>query len=113
MTYGAATPKQITAGWDQCNYANTGKHTDPVDIQALEVDVLSIPNCWAGLQQSDGNGTVAPVSGIGDQAFGYSIGLAIKVGSRCVQVQGLTDNELRGNYSHDVAIAKIILGNLH
>jgi hypothetical protein len=111
VTYGATTPKHIEAGWDQCDYKNTGTHANPVDIQDLEVDVLTIPNCWADLHQSDGAGS--SVSGIGDEAFGYKIGLAIKVGSRCVQVQGLTYNELKGDYSHDVALARIVVGHLH
>lgn len=111
VTYGAATPKQVAAGWDQCTYANTGQHSDPVDIQPLEISVLTIPNCWADLHSADGGGTSVP--GIGDAAFGYQIGLAVQSGSRCIEVEGLTHDELLGDYSHDIALARIVLGHLH
>ena len=111
VTYGAATAKQVTTGWDQCTYANTGTHADPIDIQALEVDVIDMPGCWTQLQTSQGPGKA--VSGVGDAAFGYQIGLAIKVGSRCIDIQGLTHAEFSNDYAHDMAIAAIILPKLH
>lgn len=110
VTYGAATPKMITSGWDECSYTNTGTHADPVDIQPLEVSVLNLPGCWTALHQGKSN--TSPVPGIGDEAFGYEIGLAVKVGSRCIEVEGLTHAELIGDYSHDAAMAKIVIGHL-
>jgi hypothetical protein len=112
VTYGAATPKHVTNGWDQCNYKNTGKSDDPINIQDLEVDVLTMPNCLSLLKQSLTATAGPPVSGIGDAAFGYSIGLAVESGSRCIQIQGLTHDELQKDYSRDIAMAKIVLGKL-
>jgi hypothetical protein len=111
VTYSTATPKSIAAGYDTCTYHNTGKHASPVDIQDLTVTVISIPNCWPSLQQADGPGK--PVAGVGDAAFGAQIALDVKAGSRCLTVSGLTFAELKGNYAPDVAMAKIIIGNLH
>ena len=110
VTYGAGTPQQMAANYDDCTYPNKGS-ADPVDIQALNVDVLSYAGCWAGLQSADGPGT--PVSGVGDAAFGDSIGLDVHAGSRCIVIKGLTHAELNGDYSHDVALAKIVLAGLH
>jgi hypothetical protein len=110
VTYGAATPKQVESGWNQCSYANKGS-VDPVDIQSLDVDVISIAGCYDQLKSTVGSGT--PVSGVGDAAFGYGIGLLVRTGSTCVQVQGLTHAELDGDHSGDVAIAKIVLAGLH
>ena len=109
VTYGAATPQQLTKGYDQCTYKNNGSK-NPVDIQDLTVQVISLSDCYAQLQQADGPGT--PVSGVGDEAFGYSIGIIVKVGSRCLDVSGLTDAELQNNYAPDVAMAKIIISKL-
>jgi hypothetical protein len=112
VTYGASAPKHVTSGWDQCSYTNTGKSDDPVDIQDLEVDVLTMSNCWSQLQQSL-KATAGPaVSGIGDAAFGYGIGLAVKSGSRCIQIEGLTHAELMSDFGPDIAMAKIVLGKL-
>lgn len=110
VTYGAATPKHAAAGYDLCNYANTGKHTSPIDIQQLTVAVISIPNCYGTLKTAEGPGK--PVSGIGDAAFGYSIGMVVQVKDSCVEVSGMTSAEFHDDYSHDVAMAKIIIGNL-
>jgi hypothetical protein len=109
VTYSTATPAHPTNGYDTCTYKNTGS-PDPIDIQNLTVTVLSIPGCWTALQSADGPGKA--VSGIGDAAFGAQIGLDIKVGSRCVTIQGLTHAELLGNYAPDVAMAHVILGKL-
>jgi hypothetical protein len=111
VTYGAATPQTLMAGYDNCTYKNTGKSESPVDIQDLTVSVESYAGCWSQLQKADGPGK--PVAGVGDAAFGASIGLDIKVGDRCVAIQGLTGAELFGDYSRDTAMAKVILGNLH
>lgn len=111
VTYGAATAKHVEAGYDTCTYANTGKEVDPIDIQALTVDVISLAGCYDELEQADGPGTKVP--GIGDAAFGYQIGIDVKDGDRCVEVSGLTHAELDGDYGPDRAMAKIILGALH
>ncbi len=110
VTYGATKSGRIQAGFDTCTYTNSGKHDDPVDIQNLNVKVISISGCYAQLQSADGPGKSVP--GVGDAAFGYSIGLITKVGDRCVDVEGLTHNELQDNYAPDVAMTKIIIGNL-
>ena len=110
VTYGAGTPKQLEAGWEQCRYPNKGS-ADPVDIQALEIDVIAIAGCFDQLKA-----TVEPataISGLGDAAIGYSIGLLVRTGSTCVQIQGLTHAELSGDHSRDEAIAKIVLAGLH
>ncbi|HEY0871731.1 MAG TPA: hypothetical protein VGD55_15130 [Acidothermaceae bacterium] len=109
MTYGATTPQQVEKGFDSCTYKNNGSK-NPVDIQDLTVQVISLPDCYTQLQQADGPGT--PVSGVGDAAFGYSIGIIVKVGSRCLEVSGLTGAELQNNYAPDVAMAKIIISKL-
>jgi hypothetical protein len=110
VTYSSATPAHPTNGYDTCTYKNTGS-PDPVDIQNLTVTVVSIPGCWTGLQSADGPGKA--LSGVGDAAFGAQIGIDIKVGSRCVTIEGLTHAELLGDYAPDVAMAKIILGKLN
>ena len=110
VTYGPGTFKQVTTGWEQCRYGNEGS-ADPVDIQPLEVDVIAIADCWDQLKATVGPGT--PISGLGDAAIGYSIGLLVRSGSTCVQVQGLTHAELEGDHSRDEAIAKIVLAGLH
>ena len=107
VTYGEATPQHVEAGYDICTYANTGKHPDPVDIQRLTVSVIALSGCYAQLQQANGPGTA--VAGIGDAAFGYSIGLIVNDGGRCIDISGLTYAELQNDYAHDVAMAKIIM----
>lgn len=111
VTYSGATPKAITNGYDECTYKNSGQHASPIDIQDLTVMVISIPGCWSGLQSADGPGTA--VAGIGDAAFGDSIGLDVKLGSRCLTISGLTIAELQNDYAPDTAMAKIIVANLH
>ncbi len=110
VTYGAATPKHVQSGFDVCTYKNTGKHVSPIDIQNLDVTVVSIPDCYAQLKSADGPGK--PVSGVGDEAFGYSIGIVVRVGSSCLEVSGLTRAELGDDYAHDTAMAKIIIPKL-
>ena len=72
--------------------------------------MISLAGCWDSLKTSDGPGT--PVSGIGDEAFGYQIGLVVRTGSTCVTVEGLTHAEYEGDYSRDVALGKIVLAGL-
>jgi hypothetical protein len=110
VTYGPGQPKQLASYWGQCSYPNKGS-VDPVDIQHLDVSVITMAGCWDSLKTSDGPGT--PVSGIGDEAFGYEIGLVVRTGSSCVTIQGLTHAEFKGDYSRDVAMAKIVLAGLH
>jgi hypothetical protein len=110
VTYGATTSQHVEAGYDTCTYANTGQHADPVDIQRLTVSVIGLSGCYAQLQQTEGPGTA--VAGIGDAAFGYSIGLTVNDGGRCIDISGLTHAELQNNYTHDVAMAKIIIAAL-
>ncbi|HEY0871727.1 MAG TPA: hypothetical protein VGD55_15110 [Acidothermaceae bacterium] len=110
VTYGAATSGHLVAGIDTCTYANTGKHANELDIQDLEVEVISLPGCYSELQEAQGPGTKVP--GVGDDAFGYEIGIDVKLGNRCVQISGLTDAEFRDNYAPDVAMAKIIISKL-
>ncbi|HEX4831610.1 MAG TPA: hypothetical protein VH478_11020 [Trebonia sp.] len=111
VTYGAATPQHVQQGYDTCTYANTGQHPDPVDIQQLTVSVISLAGCYDQLRQAEGPGT--SVTGVGDAAFGYQIGIVVKQGGTCVEISGLTHAELNGDYSHDTAMAKIIIGALH
>lgn len=111
VTYGAAKPQHVQAGFDTCTYTNTGKHDSAVDIQNLTVTVISLPDCYAQLQSAQGPGKNVP--NIGDAAFGFSIGLITKDGDRCLDVEGLTGAELQDNYAPDVAMTKIIIGNLH
>ncbi|HTR95651.1 MAG TPA: hypothetical protein VMI73_28285 [Trebonia sp.] len=110
VSYGAGTPKQVTAGWEQCQYPNKGG-ADPVDIQPLSIDVIAIAGCFDQLKATVGPTTA--ISGLGDAAIGYAIGLLVRTGSTCVQVQGLTHAELNGDHSRDEAIAKIVLAGLH
>ncbi|HEX3713484.1 MAG TPA: hypothetical protein VHV09_11890 [Trebonia sp.] len=110
VTYGTGTPKQLAAGWTECDYPNKGS-ADPVDIQALNVGVQTFAGCWSALQRADGPGTA--VSGIGDAAFGYEIGFDLHTGSTCVTIQGLTHAEFSGDHGPDEAIAKIVLAGLH
>ena len=107
VTYGAAQPQHVQAGFDTCTYANTGHHADPVDIQRLTVSVIALSGCYGQLRQADGPGT--PVAGIGEAAFGYQVGLIVNDGRRCIDISGLTHAELRNDYAHDVAMAKIIV----
>lgn len=73
----------------------------------LTVSVITLSGCYAQLRQTDGPGTAVP--GIGDAAFGYHIGLIVNAGGRCIDVSGLTHAELQDDYTHDVAMAKIII----
>jgi hypothetical protein len=107
VTYGATKPQHVQAGYDTCTYANTGQHADPVDIQQLTVSVIAISGCYGEMQQADGPGTA--VAGIGDAAFGYQVGLIVNDGGRCIDISGLTHAELQNDYTHDVAMAKIII----
>lgn len=109
VTYGAATPQHVQSGFDTCTYKNNGSK-DPVDIQDLTVQVTSQAGCYSSFQSADGPGTKVP--GVGDDAFGYSIGIIVKLGSRCLDVSGLTDAEIQSNYAPDVAMAKIIISKL-
>lgn len=110
VTYGSTKSQSPTSGYDTCTYKNMGS-PDPINIQDLTVSVLSISGCWSSLQQADGPGT--NVAGVGDAAFGYGIGIDVKDGNRCLEVSGLTHAELQNNYGPDIAMAKIILANLH
>jgi hypothetical protein len=110
VTYGTGTPKQLTAGWEECRYPNKGS-ADPVDIQALAIDVITFAGCFDEMKASDQGGTA--ISGLGDAAIGFEIGLLVRTGSTCVQIEGLTHAELMGNHSRDEAIAKIVLAALH
>jgi hypothetical protein len=110
VTYGAATPQHFEAGLDVCDYKNNGS-PDPIDIQDLTTQVISLPGCYAQLQAAAGPGVKVP--GVGDDAFGYEIGIDVKVGNRCVEVSGLTSAEFKDNYAPDVAMAKIIIAALH
>lgn len=110
VTYGAATPQHFEAGLDVCDYKNNGS-PDPIDIQDLTTQVVSLSGCYTQLQQSNGPGV--KVSGVGDDAFGYEIGIDVKVGNRCVEVSGLTSAEFKDNYAPDVAMAKIMIAALH
>jgi hypothetical protein len=111
VTYGATKLQHLATGIDSCTYTNTGQHASPVDIQNLDVQVMSGAGCYTELQQAEGPGTA--VSGVGDAAFGYSIGIIVKDGDKCVEVEGLTIAELQGNYAPDTAMAKIIIAALH
>jgi hypothetical protein len=110
VTYGAATPQHVEAGFDICTYANTGQHADPDDIQRLTVSVITLSGCYARLQQTHGPGT--PVAGIGDGAFGDQVGLIVNDGGRCIDISGLTHAELQNDYAHDVVMGKIIIAAL-
>jgi hypothetical protein len=111
VTYGAAVPKHLAAGYDACTYTNTGKHPDPIDIQNLTVSVISLPGCYDQLKSTNGPGKT--ITGVGDAAFGYEIGMLVNDNGRCVQIEGLTHAELGGNYGPDTAMAKIVLAGLH
>ncbi len=110
VTYGAATPKHVENGYDVCTYRNTGKHANPIDIQDLTVDVISLSGCYSELEDADGPGI--KVSGVGDDAFGYNIGLIVEVGDRCIDVSGLTSAEGEDHYGPDAAMVKIIIAKL-
>src|SRR5450631_1121872 len=110
VTYGAATPGHLEAGIDTCDYKNTGQHANVIDIQDLNVFVISLPGCYSQLQEASGPGVKVP--GIGDDAFGYKIGIAVKLGNRCIQLSGLTSAEFRDDYAPDVAMTKIIISKL-
>jgi hypothetical protein len=60
----------------------------------------------------ESNGPVVKVSGVGVDAFGYEIGIEVKVGNRCVELSGLTEAEFKDNYAPDVAMAKIMIAKL-
>jgi hypothetical protein len=110
VTYGAATPGHLEAGIDTCTYTNTGKHADELDIQDLEIQVISLAGCYSQLQEAEGPGVKVP--GVGDDAFGDEIAIDVKLGNRCIQVSGLTRAEFRDNYAPDIAMAKIIISKL-
>jgi hypothetical protein len=107
---GAATSKHVSDNYDTCTYKNTGTHASPVDIQDLTVTVISGSGCYSDFEQADGPGV--KVSGVGDQAFGYQIGIIVKAGNRCLDVSGLTFAELQNHYGPDTAMAKIIIAKL-
>jgi len=109
VTYGAATPQHFENGLDTCDYKNNGS-ANPIDIQDLTIQVISLPGCYAQLQ--DANGPGVKVAGVGDDAFGYEVGMAVKLGSRCIEVSGLTEAELKDDYAPDAAMAKIMIAKL-
>jgi hypothetical protein len=109
VTYGAATPQHVENGLDTCDYKNNGS-ANPIDIQDLTTQVISLPGCYSELQ--DANGPGVKVAGVGDDAFGYSIGIAVKLGNRCIEISGLTEAELKDDYAPDAAMAKIMIGKL-
>lgn len=114
VTYDSSRSKTPATGFDVCTYHNSGKAVSPVDIQDLDVTVISMSGCWAQLQSAAAQaGGVTNVAGVGDAAFGTGIGLDVKVGDRCLTIEGLTFAELKGNYAPDIAMAKVILGGLH
>jgi hypothetical protein len=110
VTYGTATAQRI-AGIDTCDYKNTGRHANVIDIQDLNTQVISQSDCYSDLLNAEGPGTT--VSGVGDDAFGYEQGIVVNVGSRCMVISGLTSAEWNDNYAPDAAMAKIMIGNLH
>ena len=110
VTYGAAKPQHFEAGLDTCDYVNNGS-SDPIDIQDLTTKVISLAGCYTELEDSQGPGT--KVTGVGDDAFGFEIGMDVKLGNTCIEVSGLTSAEFKDNYAPDVAMAKIMIGNLH
>jgi len=110
VTYGAATPQHFETGLDVCDYTNTGQHANAIDIQDLTIQVMSLPGCYSQLLDSEGPGV--KVAGVGDDAFGYEIGMDVKLGNRCIKLSGLTDAEFRDDYAPDVAMAKIIISKL-
>ncbi|MGI8881500.1 MAG: hypothetical protein ACR2KJ_13550 [Jatrophihabitans sp.] len=110
MTYGKTKLQHVQSGFDVCTYSNTGKHDDPVDIQPLTVQVIAIAECYPQLKSSEGPGT--PISGLGDGAFGYQIGIIVDDSGKCIEVQGLTHAELGDHYARDIAMAKIIMAAL-
>jgi hypothetical protein len=109
VTYGAATPQHFEAGLDVCDYKNNGS-ANPIDIQDLTTQVISLSDCYTQLQESNDPGV--KVSSVGDDAFGYEIGIDVLVGNRCIEVSGLTEAEFKDNYAPDVAMAKIIISKL-
>jgi hypothetical protein len=110
VTYGAATPGHLVPGIDTCTYANTGQHADVLDIQDLEIQVISLPGCYSELEEAEGPGV--KVSGVGDDAFGHEVGMDVKLGNRCIEVSGLTAAEFKDDYAPDAAMAKIIISKL-
>jgi hypothetical protein len=110
VTYGAATPQHFEAGIDTCDYKNNGS-SDPIDIQDLTIQVVSLAGCYTQVLEADGPGV--KVTGIGDEAFGDEIGMDVKLGNKCIEVSGLTHAEFADNYAPDVAMAKIIIAGLH
>jgi hypothetical protein len=81
------------------------RHTGPDDSGDFAYGVL----------RPDAGGQRAWHQGVrrGDDAFGFSIGIDVKVGNRCIEVSGLTEAELQDNYAPDVAMAKIMIAALH
>jgi hypothetical protein len=110
VQYGAATAGHLVPGIDTCTYKNTGKHADELDIQDLDVQVISLPGCYTQLLAAQGPGVKIP--GVGDDAFGHEIGIDVKIGDRCIDVSGLTHAEFGDNYAPDSAMAKIIISKL-
>jgi hypothetical protein len=110
VTYGAGTPQHFETGLDVCDYKNNGS-ANPIDIQDLTTQVVSLPGCYTQLQEANGPGVNVP--GVGDDAFGFEIGIDVKLGNRCIEVSGLTDAEFRDNYAPDAAMAKIMIAALH
>jgi hypothetical protein len=109
VTYSSATPGSEGGYFQTCTYKNAGS-ADPVDIQDLTVELATASGCWAQLESADGPGQ--PISGLGQAAFGYQIGIYVEAGSRCLGISGLTHAELLNNYGPDTAMAKLILAKL-
>jgi hypothetical protein len=109
VTYGAGAPQHFEAGLDVCDYKNNGS-ANPIDIQDLTTRVTSLAGCWTQTEETNGAGV--KVAGVGDDAFGYEIGIEVKLGNRCLEISGLTEAEFKDNYAPDVAMAKIMIANL-
>lgn len=102
------TQTENNGDYHACRYHNTG--ADQGNISDLVVTLTSSPGCWAAASSSDGPGTSVP--GVGDAAFGYSLGLHVEHGSSCLDVEGQTLAESDGDWGADTAIARLLLQGL-
>ena len=109
VTYGSATSEHLVSGIADCDYKNNGS-ANPIDIQDLTTEVISLPGCYAQFEEADGPGVKVP--GVGDDAFGYEVGMEVKLGNRCIQISGLTEAEFKDDYAPDAAMAKIMISKL-
>jgi hypothetical protein len=103
--FGAGTESTLSPGADQCEYP----YADGVAMDVIIYEPNSGVN-WAALQaQLSGEGTVMPVTGVGDKAMFAAIDLDVATGKYLIDISAAGGD---GDDTGAIAIAKQLVGEL-